>query len=64
MTFPRPYAGSGPRRIHGSLAGSCGDDTAVARRHWRDALRLLDGYRDARAVELRERVQGELGSQR
>ncbi|MFI0729729.1 tetratricopeptide repeat protein [Streptomyces sp. NPDC021225] len=36
------------------------EDAVAARRHWGDALRLLAGYDDARAVKLRERIEGRL----
>ncbi|MFF7648249.1 hypothetical protein ACFZCY_00020 [Streptomyces sp. NPDC007983] len=45
------------------LAASLGageGDAAAAHRHWADALRLLDGYRDGRAVRMRERIEGRL----
>ncbi|MFI0779811.1 ATP-binding protein [Streptomyces sp. NPDC021212] len=46
-----------------SLSGEEGDAVA-ARRHWADALRLVDGYRDARAGRLRERIEGRLARDR
>ncbi|MEU5023346.1 ATP-binding protein [Streptomyces milbemycinicus] len=36
------------------------EDAAAARRHGNDALRLLADYDDARAVKLRERIEGRL----
>lgn len=38
-----------------------GDDPAGAAGHWRDALELVRGYRDPRAVGLRERIEAALG---
>ncbi len=37
---------------------------ATARRHWGDALRLLDGYQDARAARLRTHIEGRLATGR
>lgn len=40
------------------------EDAAAARRHWGEALRLLADYDDARAVKLRERIEGRLARDR
>jgi tetratricopeptide (TPR) repeat protein len=40
------------------------EDAAAARRHWGEALRLLADYGDARAVKLRERIEGRLARDR
>ncbi|MEU5541960.1 tetratricopeptide repeat protein [Streptomyces sioyaensis] len=44
-----------------SLASSLRSEDAVqANRYWEDVLRLLSNYGDARAVKMRERIEGQL----
>jgi len=46
--------------LDGLATSLCDADVAEARRHWDVALRLLADYGDARAVTLRERIEGRL----
>ncbi|WP_432011655.1 ATP-binding protein [Streptomyces cucumeris] len=46
--------------LDGLATSLCDTDVAEARRHWNVALQLLADYGDARAVTLRERIEGRL----
>lgn len=46
--------------LDGLAAASLSAAEREGHRHWGDALRLLDGYRDARALRLRTDIEGRL----